>query len=259
METSLHRQLKALYENSTSETEAWVGDFRIDVVDHKQERLIEIQSAALAALREKTRALLASGHHVWIVKPLAARKYLVTRQVSAGEILSKRWSPARENVFHLFLELVHFVTVFPHPALTLEVLLTIQEEQRIPRPATRFKGKNYRVADRTLTSVEERHILRTVEDLRKLLPATLPAEFTTEDLAQCAGIPRWLAQKTAYCLRKTDAIHPAGKRGNACLYQIPVQAVAQLMSSQIPKAKKKAVQPQATTESVRPVKKRRAA
>lgn len=221
METSLHRQLKALYENPTSQTEAWVGEFRIDVIDHQQQRLIEIQSAALAALRDKTRQLLADGHHVWIVKPLAGRKYLVTRKTSDGDIASKRWSPTRETVFHLFLELVHFVTVFPHPMLTLEVLLTIQEEERISRPATRFKGKNYRVADRKLTSVESRHVLRNVDDLRKLLPASLPLEFTTEDLAKCAGIPRWLAQKVAYCLRKTDAIQAAGKRGHAWLYQIP--------------------------------------
>lgn len=233
METSLHRQLKTLYENSTSETEAWVGEFRIDVVDHQQQRLIEIQSAALAALRNKTRTLLAGGHQVWIVKPLAARKYLVTRQTAEGEIVSRRWSPTRETVFHLFLELVHFVTVFPHPALTLEVLLTIQEEQRIPRKATRFKGKNYRVSDRKLTSVEERHVLKTVEDLRKLLPTTLPAEFTTEDLATCAGIPRWLAQKVAYCLRKTDAIQAAGKRGHAWLYQVPVVVVAKTVKSKI--------------------------
>ena len=221
MELSLHRQLKTLYENPTSETEAWVGEFRIDVVDHQQQRLIEIQSAALAALRDKVRKLLADGHHVWIVKPLAARKRLVTQKTAAGDVLSRRWSPTRETVFHLFLELVHFVTVFPHPQLTLEVLLTIQEEQRIPRAATRFRGKNYHVSDRKLTSVEERHVLRAPEDLRKLLPATLPQIFTTEDLAQCAGIPRWLAQKVAYCLRKTEAVQAAGKRGHALLYQLP--------------------------------------
>jgi hypothetical protein len=222
MESSLHRQLKILYADSASETEAWVGEFRIDVVDHKQRRLIEIQSAALAALRAKTRKLLADGHHVWIVKPLAARKYLVTQQAVSREIISRRWSPTRETVFHLFLELVHFVTIFPHPLLTLEVLLTVQEEQRVPCKMTRFRGKNYRVTDRKLTSVQERYVLRNVEDLRKLLPAALPQPFTTEDLAVCAAIPRWLAQKVAYCLRKTEAVQSAGKRGHALLYQIPV-------------------------------------
>lgn len=221
MELSLHRQLKALYENESSETEAWVGEFRIDVVDHAGQRLVEIQSAALAALRGKTRQLLADGHHVWIVKPLAARKFLVTRDKKGEEIVSRRWSPTRENLFHVFLELVHFVDVFPHPKLTLELLLTIQEEQRVARPPRRWKGKNYRVADRLLTSIEQRYELRTVQDLRRLLPTTLPNSFTTEDLAKCAGIPRWLAQKIAYCLRKTAAVQLAGKRGHALLYELP--------------------------------------
>ena len=221
MEMSLHRQLKALYENDSTETEAWVGDYRIDVVDHQQGRLIEIQSAALAALRAKTRQLLEDGHHVWIVKPLAARKFLVTRDKKGAEIVSQRWSPTRETAFHLFLELVHFVGLFPHPKLTLEVLLTIQEEQRVARPPRRWKGKNYSVSDRVLTTVEERYELRTPADLRKLLPATLPATFTTEDLATCAGIPRWLAQKVAYCLRKTAAVQLAGKKGHALLYEMP--------------------------------------
>ena len=221
MELSLHRQLKALYENATSQTEAWVGEYRIDVVDHEHPRLIEIQSAALAALRCKTRQLLADGHHVWIVKPLAARKYLITRDKSGIEIISQRWSPTRETLYTLFLELVHFIELFPHPKLTLEVLLTIQEEQRISKPAKRWKGKTYRVSDRLLRSVEQRYELRTVKDLQKLLPATLPAVFTTDDLAKCAKIPRWLAQKVAYCLRKTEAIQAAGKLGNAMLYAIP--------------------------------------
>ena len=121
----------------------------------------------------------------------------------------------------MFLELVHFIELFPHPTLTLEVLLTIQEEQRISKPAKRWKGKTYRVSDRLLRSVEQRYELRTVKDLQKLLPATLPAVFTTDDLAKCAKIPRWLAQKVAYCLRKTEAIQAAGKLGNAMLYAIP--------------------------------------
>lgn len=221
METSLHRQLKALYENDTSETEAWVGEFRIDVVDHQQSRLIEIQSATLSALRAKTRKLLDDGHHVWIVKPLAARKYLITRDNKGLEVVSQRWSPTRESLFTVFHELVHFVEVFPHPRLTLEVLLTIQEEQRVSRPAKRWKGKTYQVSDRLLRSVEQRHVLQTVADLRKLLPATLPAPFTTEDFSRCTGIPRWLAQKVAYCLRKTGAVQSAGKQGHALLYEVP--------------------------------------
>lgn len=224
MESSLHRQLKAHYQDDQSETEAWVGDFRIDVVDHTRNRLIEIQSASLASLRRKTRELLTLGHCVWVVKPLAARKFLTLHDSAGKTIVSQRWSPTKETLYHIFLELVHFVAVFPHPQLTLEVLLTIQDEDRISKRPTRWKGKNYRVRDRTLRSIEERYTLQTAKDLLDLLPVSLPAEFTTEDLATHTSIPRWLAQKVAYCLRKTEAIALLGKRGNALLYGKPAQA-----------------------------------
>jgi hypothetical protein len=127
----------------------------------------------------------------------------------------------RETVLNVFEDLVHFVTVFPHPRLTLEVVLTEQEEHRISRVRKRRRSPDYRVDDRLLVGIVESRRLKTAADLRKLLPAALPAEFTTGELAAQAGIPRWLAQKMAYCLRKTGAIEVLGKRANAWLYGIP--------------------------------------
>ena len=72
--------------------------------------------------------------------------------------------------------------------------------------------------DRRLVTVRERYEFRTAADLLTLLPPTLPESFTTADIAREADIPRWLAQKMAYCLRKTEAVHVVGKTGNAMLY-----------------------------------------
>ena len=78
-----------------------------------------------------------------------------------------------------------------------------------------------RQMDRKLRTVNERLSLRTAKDLLTFLPDTLPQEFTTADIACRADIPRWLAQKMAYCLRKTAAVNMVGKRGNAVLYALP--------------------------------------
>jgi len=48
----------------------------------------------------------------------------------------------------------------------------------------------------------------------------LPAAFTTADIARLASIPRWLAQKMAYCLREGKMIELIGKRGRANLYRV---------------------------------------
>jgi len=216
MESTLHHQLKRLY-GGESNIEVQVDGYRIDAV--VRGRLYEIQQASLSALRDKVRRLL-DGHRVVVVKPLVSRKLLIRRDEPGGQVISSRYSPIRETVLHVFEDLVHFVGVFPHPRLTLEVLLTEQEEHRITRARRRRRGPDYRVSDRLLTGVAETCRLRTARDLRKLLPASLPSEFTTLELAAAAGIPRWLAQKMAYCLRKAGAIEVLGKQRRAVLYGI---------------------------------------
>ena len=167
MENSLHRQLKALYCADAAQHEVQVDGYRIDAVDG--DRLIEIQSSSLGAIRDKIRDLLTS-HDVLVVKPLAARKYLVKRKRKRGRVTSSRYSPVRETIYHLFDDLVHFVTVFPHPRLTLEVLLVEQEEHRLPAPKRWYRSKGFRVEDRTLRSVQERRTLHDLDDVLALLP-----------------------------------------------------------------------------------------
>jgi hypothetical protein len=108
--------------------------------------------------------------------------------------------------------------VFPHPQLELEVVLIEQEERRIARAKRRFNGPDYRVEDRLLLNVVSRHRFKTAADLAALLPAQLTSPFHTQDLADAAGIPRWLAQKMAYCLARCGAIEAAGKFGRSVLY-----------------------------------------
>jgi hypothetical protein len=217
MESTLHRQLKLHYGGSADDVEVQVDGFRIDAV--VRGRLFEIQQASLGALRDKVRRLL-ERHKVVVVKPLVCRKYLVRRDHPGGDIVSQRYSPLRESVLNVFQDLVHFVTVFPHPRLTLEVVLVEVEEDRITRPRRRRRGPDFRVADRRLTKVVSTTRLKTIRDMQKLLPGTLPSRFTTEDLAREAAVPRWLAQKMAYCLRTAGAIEAAGKQGNCWQYRL---------------------------------------
>jgi hypothetical protein len=215
METTLHRQLKEFYCGDALAREVWVQDYRIDAVVAGE--LIEIQLASLSALRKKVPALLRE-HPVVVVKPLAAHKTIFRRDRKNGPVTSRRVSPRHETLLDLFQELVHFVDVFPHPRLRLEVLLTEQEEDRIRRVRRRRRSKDYRIEDRRLIGIHSRHVLKTAEDLVQLLPDDLPEQFTTADVARAAEIPRWLAQKMAYCLRRMEAITLSGKRSNALLY-----------------------------------------
>lgn len=216
METTLHRQLKELYAGDAASREVRLDGYRIDAI--ADGKLIEIQSAPLGAIRDKVRTLVQS-HDVLVIKPLAARKTLIKLKQAGGAVISVRTSPRRESVFDLFIELVNFVPLFPHPRLRLDVLLTEQEEERVPVKRRRRRGKDYRVLDRRLVRVAETHAFSSATDILALLPPDLPASFTTADVARLTGMPRWLAQKMAYCLRRMDAIEVVGFTQRSRLYE----------------------------------------
>lgn len=221
METSIHRQLKLAYASSEERTEVSFGTFRIDAIGRAGE-LIEIQHAGLGAIRTKIRSLLDHERKpkVRIVKPIVARKWIVTRDRDTNEIVRRRLSPKRGVVADVFMDLVHFANLFPHPRLTLEVVLVDLEEDRVPKLKHRFRRKNYESLEQTLLTLNEKVQLRKSSDLWKILPKVrLPKTFDTAELGRQIERPRWFAQKVAYCLRNSQAIEIVGKQGNSQLYR----------------------------------------
>ena len=217
MATALHTQLKSHYVATEDRHEVVVDKYRIDAIDRRG-RLIEIQCASLAAIRDKIRCLVES-HQVIVVKPLAARKRITTLNRPGGDIVSSRYSPARQTLTQLFKELVHF-GVFPHPRLRLDVVMTEQEEFRVPPTSRSSWRKKYAVSERTLIEVQAQIQLTTAADLWKALDIPLTGEFTTSDLVKASGMPRWMAQKAAFCFRRMEFFTVCGKQGNAITYRL---------------------------------------
>ena len=225
METTLHRQLKEHYGGPTPRCEVRVDGFRIDAV--RRRTLIEIQHGTLAAIRRKIATLLES-HRVLVVKPIVVEKTIVKLRRRGGRVLHQRRSPKRGRLIDLFDELVHFTTVFPHPRLVLEVPLVSIEERRYPGHGRRrrWRENDHVVEDQRLVEIHATHRFRTSADLLRFLPPRLPQPFDTADLAEMLKIPRWLAQRIAYCLVKSGAATQTGKQGNTRLYSIPVRRAA---------------------------------
>jgi len=218
METSLHRQLKALYAGPEDRQEVPFGKYRIDVV--RGQELVEIQHGSLAAIRDKVRTL-AQKHDVLVVKPVVARKTIV-RLTDEGAEASRRASPKRGTLLSVFEELVYFTRAFPQARLTLELRLVEIEELRVPGHGRRrrWRENDHIVLDQRLVSCGEPRQLRTAADLLSLLPGPVPETFHTGQLATLADIPRHFAQKIAYCLRQMGAIDTIGKQGNALMYRV---------------------------------------
>jgi hypothetical protein len=216
METSLHRQLKALYAGPEDRTEVRLGSFRIDVV--RGGELVEIQHGSLAAIRDKVRKLC-EAHRVLVVKPIVARKTIIKLSAKGNEA-SRRLSPKRGTLLDAFGELVYFTRSFPHPRLTVDLLLVEIEETRQPGHGRRrrWRRDDHVVVDRQLIAAGDATRLAIAADLLTLLPP-LPSPFHTGDLAAAADVPRQVAQRIAYCLRQMGAVRTIGKRGNALLYE----------------------------------------
>lgn len=218
METTLHQQLKSLYAPGSAQTEVRLGSYRIDVVD--REHLIEIQHASLAAIRSKIQALV-QRHRVKVVKPVVERKYLVSLNRKNGRVQRRRLSPKRGMLLEIFDELTHFVPVYPHPNLILEVPILDIEEYRYPGHGRRrrWRRDDYVVQDRKLLAWKETHEFRSGSDLRRLVDQRLATPFDTASLSAALQIHRSFAQRIAYCLVNTRAANRTGKRGNAWLYE----------------------------------------
>lgn len=220
MATTLHQQLKLHYVPDEARHEVELDGYRIDAVDDEG-RLIEVQCASLLAIRDKIKTLT-ENHQVVVVKPLPARKKLLKKARRNGKIVSSRYSPARQTLAWVFRELVHFTRAFPHKNLQLDILLTEQEEIRVP-PTRRTWRRKHSVQDRTLVHVQQTHSVRTPAELWDRLQLNVPEVFTTADLASGGQMPRWLAQKAAYCFRQMDFVEVCGKSGNSIQYRLNSQ------------------------------------
>jgi len=214
-ETSLHAALKAWYARPGDELEAKVAGYFIDL--RRGDTLIEIQTRNFSALKHKLTRLL-EGYRVQLVHPVAREKYIV-RQGKKGQTLSRRKSPKRGQAVALFDELVSIAELAANPRFSLEIVLTREEEISREGRGGSWRRRGWKVVDRRLLDVLDQVDFNNPSDYAAFLPATLPAAFTTRDLAEQSGCPLYLAQKMVYCLRRMGALEVVGKRRNAPIYK----------------------------------------
>lgn len=213
MESSLHRALKEHYAGA-GDREVPLEGFRIDAVD-PQGWLVEVQSGSLGPLRHKLKRLLPA-YRVRLIKPVALERRLVRRARRDGPDLSSRRSPKRGGLVDVFDDLVGLATIFPDANLRIDVLAVSIEEIRVPRRRSPY----YDVVDRRLIAIEQARPLEHARDLWSLLPGDCQGRtpFTTHDLARRLDRPLAMAQRVAYCLRRSGAALALSKQGNSRVY-----------------------------------------
>jgi hypothetical protein len=136
-------------------------------------------------------------------------------------VTGRRRSPKRGQRLDLFDELVAFPELVAHQNFRIELVMIREEEIRGPIPAgVHYRyPRQWRRLDRRLLDVVEVVRIDTPGDLLGLLPAGVPAQFTSADIAAASGRPKRLATRTAYCLQRAGATQCTGRLGRLRLYE----------------------------------------
>jgi hypothetical protein len=221
-ERSLHAALREWYVRPGDRLEVEVDGYLVDIV--RGEMLIEIQTGNFSSIKEKL-ADLTRRHPVRLVYPIAQEKWIIRLAANGLAELSRRKSPRRGHLLHLFDELVSVSHLLSDRNFSLEVLMIREEEVRRHHPSGGWRRRGWGRYDRRLLTVLGRVRLETPSDFVNLLPSCLEQPFTTAELGRAVRQSRSLAQKMAYCLRKMGVLHAVGKRVNALLYSTREQGV----------------------------------
>lgn len=220
-ERPLHSSLKEWYSSPGDLLEVPVEGFVVDIV--RGSLLIEIQTGGFHSIRSKLQKLLPV-HEIRLVYPIPLEKWIL-KVPDDGGAPARRKSPRKGRIEDLFAEMVSFPDLLLDRNLSVEVLLTREEEvwrYRGGRGRSGGRGRRRRgwlVEERRLIEVVDGRLFSHPSQWLPLLPEGLD-EFTTEDLAAELGIRRGLAQKMAYCLRRSEVIAQEGRKGRSYLYRL---------------------------------------
>lgn len=214
-ETALHKELKRILARPGDAVEAPQDGYIIDIV--RGDLLIEIQTGSFAKMQRKFADLLPK-NKVHLIHPIPLEKWIVRAQ-SATCGTKRRKSPKHGRIEHLFEQMVYIPDLISHPNFSMEILLTKEVEYWENSGGGSWRRKGWQITDRQLLSIQASRVFSSPADYRTLLPDDLPQPFTTLDLAQAARLPRRLAQKMVYCLKRNGLIQMEGKIGRAYSYR----------------------------------------
>jgi hypothetical protein len=216
-ETSLHSALKDWYARQGGQKEAMVDGYFIDVV--QGDLLVEVQTRSFASLRPKLADLL-ERHAVRLVHPIPLEKWIVYLPADGSTGGTRRKSPRRGRLEHVFRELIRFPGLVRQPNFSLEIVLTREEELRRRDGRGSWRRSGASIVDRRLLAVVDSVVFTTPDDFRRFIPLNLPQPFTNRQLSACLGVSSNLACRMTYCLTAMQVLDRVDKISRSYLYAL---------------------------------------
>jgi len=215
-ERSLHLDIKKAYSLPGDQFEVKLDNYVVDIL--RGQLVIEVQTKNFSAIKGKLETLTEK-HKVRLVYPLTEKKW-ITYITKENAVISKRKSPKKGRLTDLFRELVMISHVVGDENFSLEVLFIDEEEVRCNDGKGSWRRRGVSIKERRLLRVNSRILFQNKTDYLKILPDSLNQLFTNKELSKLAKIPLRTARQITYCLRKSDTILLAPKRGRELAFQV---------------------------------------
>ena len=216
-EKTLHAVIKEYLSPDAEEQEVKIGRYFADIACGKS--ITEIQTRSFSKLKDKLAAFIAEGYEVTVVHPIAQVKWLCWVDEETGEVTKKRKSPKNGSIYDSYRELISIKDVLGNEKLKIRFLMLELTEYRLKNGWSRDGKKGSTRFDRIPERILAEVLLEDKADYVKLLPFTLPDEFTAKDLKACAKVSDRSASCGISILLKMGIIERTGKKGRAYIYK----------------------------------------
>ena len=213
-EKILHSAVKRYFQPDPALREVRCGPYVADAM--AEGGVVEVQTRDLRRLRQKLAFFLPQGP-VTVAYPVPAKK-TVAWVDEAGNVSPAHKSPRQPTAGAVLPELYPLRDLLGHPHLRLCVLLLEVEEYRLLNGWSRDRKRGSTRFDRVPVSLLGQVWVRSPAEYAALLPAGLPAPFTSRQLGKALGVSPKKATLAAQVLREQGAVHTVGRQGNAYLY-----------------------------------------
>ena len=214
-EKSLHGILKYYIEPDPAYHEVKLCGSIADI--KRGDTVVEIQTRSLERLCPKLDKFL-SVADVRIVYPLPYEKRISLIDKDSGEIISRRKSPKRASAADAIIELRKIKSYLSHPRLSLSLVFLNVDEYRTEGERVRFGKRTTVRAERIPNSIECVMNFDSPEDYLRLLPESLPLEFTVAELAKAVKLKKRWGYDIVSLLLSLGLIELRGKRGRENVY-----------------------------------------